>query len=103
MNYRIIYQHITKLILLAVLFFSFNLDTFASSIKIPFKYVQSFIILDIKLENIIPLKLIFDTGAEYNLLFNRTYTDLIKDAYLREVKIMGSDLSVEIPALLTQS
>ncbi|MEP7195165.1 MAG: PDZ domain-containing protein [Saprospiraceae bacterium] len=64
--------------------------------------MQSFIILETKLESVIPLKLIFDTGAEHNLLFNRITTDVIQDAYQREVKILGSDLSKEVPALLTQ-
>lgn len=71
--------------------------------RVPFRYVQSFIILDVKLEGVIPLKLIFDTGAEHNLLFDRTYTDIISNAYLREIKVLGSDLKHEIPALLTDT
>lgn len=74
-----------------------------AAIRIPFRYVQNFIVLDLKLENVLPLKMIFDTGAEHHLLFDKKQTDLISDAYLREVRVMGSDLQQEIPALLTTS
>ncbi len=80
-----------------------TLELKGSTHKIPFRYVQSFIVLELKLENILPVKMIFDTGAEHNLFFNRKYTDIIQDSYLREVKILGSDLTQEIPALLTSS
>ncbi|HMW40065.1 MAG: PDZ domain-containing protein [Saprospiraceae bacterium] len=74
-----------------------------AAIRIPFRYVQNFIVLDLKLEHVLPLKMIFDTGAEHHLLFDKKHTDLISNAYLREVRVMGSDLQQEIPALLTTS
>jgi hypothetical protein len=74
----------------------------ASKIKIPFRYVQSFIIIDVRLENLIPMHFIFDTGAEHHLLFDHTYTDLFTNTYLREVKIMGADLQQEVNAWITK-
>lgn len=74
----------------------------AKSIRIPFRYVQSFIILEVNLEGIIPLKLIFDTGAEHHLLFESKYTDIFKDVYSREVKVLGSDLQQEMNAWVTK-
>ncbi|MCC6844587.1 MAG: PDZ domain-containing protein [Saprospiraceae bacterium] len=74
----------------------------ARSIRIPFRYVQSFIILEVNLEGIIPLKLIFDTGAEHHLLFESKYTDIFKDIYSREVKVLGSDLQQEMNAWVTK-
>lgn len=71
------------------------------SIKLPFKYIQSFIIVDLKMEHLIPLNLIFDTGAEHTILFDRTWTDIFSNPYQRDIKIIGSDLQVELPAMLS--
>ncbi len=91
----------SSFLLLFLLLFQNQLES--QILRIPFRYVQSFIIIEVKLENVIPVRLIFDTGAEHNLLFDKAHTDLISQAYLREIKILGSDLSVEIPALLTDT
>ncbi len=71
------------------------------TIKLPFRYVQSFIILDVQLEKLVPIKLIFDTGAEHTILFEKIWTDIIAGSYVREIKVIGSDLQQEIPAILT--
>ncbi|MCC6814893.1 MAG: aspartyl protease family protein [Saprospiraceae bacterium] len=92
-----------KTIFLLIVMSVFSLNAYSQVIRLPFRYVQSFIILEVKLEGILPLKLIFDTGAEYNLLFNRSHTDLILDSYLRDIKVLGSDLSREVEAILTDS
>ncbi len=73
----------------------------SQSIKIPFRYIQSFIIVDVQLEKILPVRLIFDTGSEHTILFEKKWTDIILDSYIREIKVIGSDLKMEIPALLT--
>ncbi|HEX5624711.1 MAG TPA: PDZ domain-containing protein [Saprospiraceae bacterium] len=73
----------------------------AKIIRIPFRYVQSFIILDVKLAHVLPIQLIFDTGSEHTILFEKKWTDLIVNSYLREIKVIGSDLRDEIPALVT--
>lgn len=72
-----------------------------NSIRLPFKYVQSFIIVELKLENVIPVNLIFDTGAEHTILFEKKWTDLFPNVYQREIKVIGSDLQQEIPAFVT--
>ncbi|MBK9108951.1 MAG: PDZ domain-containing protein [Saprospiraceae bacterium] len=72
-----------------------------ATIRIPFRYVQSFIIIDVQIENVIPLQLIFDTGAEHTILFEKYWTDIISNAYQRDIKVIGSDLQTEIPAKLT--
>lgn len=71
------------------------------SIRLPFKYVQSFIIVELKLENLIPVNLIFDTGAEHTIMFEKKWTDLFPNVYQREIRVIGSDLQQEIPALVT--
>jgi hypothetical protein len=70
---------------------------------IPFHYQHNFILLDAKLFGLMPVKLIFDTGAEHIILFKREYTDVLQVPYDRRVPIMGSDLSREIFALVVRN
>lgn len=70
-------------------------------IKIPFRYIQSFILIDIKLEGVIPMTLLFDTGAEHNI-FDKIYFSIFSDVYQRDVSILGSDLNEKIPAKITR-
>ncbi len=72
-----------------------------SPIRIPFQYVQSFILIDVKINSLVQVKLIFDTGAEHHILFDRMHTDVFQGAYAREVKVFGSDLNRELPAWIT--
>jgi len=71
-------------------------------IRIPFRYVQSFIVVEVYIEHLFPLNLIFDTGAEHTILFDRRWTDVFSEAYQREIKVIGSDLQTELPAMLTK-
>lgn len=67
-------------------------------VEIPFAYVNGFIVLDVVFQKIIPLKFIFDTGAENTILFKREYAEIMKIPYQKRIKIMGSDMSSEIYA-----
>lgn len=81
----------------------FNLLQGKKKVTIPFTYVNNFIILDVKIYGIIPLHLIFDTGAEHVIIFKRQYTDLLQVPYDRRIPIVGSDLSRQIYALITRN
>jgi hypothetical protein len=70
---------------------------------IPFRYIHNFIVLDVRLYGILPLKFIFDTGAEHIILFKREYTDILNVEYDKRIPVMGSDLSREIYALITRN
>jgi len=72
-------------------------------VTIPFKYVNNFILLDVRIYGILPVQLIFDTGAEHIILFKRQYTELLQVEYDRRMRVMGSDLSREIYALITRN
>lgn len=74
----------------------------ASVIKIPFRYVQSFMIVEVKLESIVPMTLIFDTGAEQTIFFDPLYLSVFSDVYVRDISVFGSDLSQPIEAKLTR-
>lgn len=89
--------------MLIIIISIWSIDASANTIKIPFRYVQSFIIIDAKLEGVLPMSFIFDTGAEQNIIIDRGYTDIFKDIYLKEIDIFGADLNQPIPALLTRA
>lgn len=71
-------------------------------IKIPFTYYYHFVIVEVMLDGLLPIRLLLDTGAENTLLFERAYTDLIGAKYEREVSIMGSDFSTELTAMISR-
>lgn len=74
----------------------------ADKVTIPFEFKQGFIIVKIKMENILPLEFIFDTGAEHTILFKRQYTDIMGIEYSKRIKIIGSDLSQQLFALIAR-
>ncbi|GAB4490194.1 MAG: hypothetical protein OHK0019_08750 [Saprospiraceae bacterium] len=71
-------------------------------IDIPFEYTNNFIILNITFNGLIPLKFIFDTGAEHTILSKREISDLFKITYDREFRVTGSDLKTELVAYLAR-
>ncbi|MCB0549913.1 MAG: aspartyl protease family protein [Phaeodactylibacter sp.] len=71
-------------------------------IDIPFDYINGFIIVNITFEGVIPLRFIFDTGAEHTILSKREITDLLRVDYRRRFPIVGADLSKELYAYLVQ-
>lgn len=69
-------------------------------IDIPFEYENNFIIVNVVLNDLLPLRFIFDTGAEHTILTQREFTDILQVQYGRRLPLMGSDLSVELYAFL---
>lgn len=81
----------------------FLLPKDARQVEIPFEYVNNFIILDITLNGTVPLKFIFDTGAEHTILTKREIGDLLRFNYEREFHVKGSDLKTELIAYLARN
>lgn len=69
---------------------------------IHFEYVNNFIIVDMVMNKRIPLKFIFDTGAEYSILNKREIAEAMGLTYDKEFKVLGSDLSTELTAYLVR-
>jgi hypothetical protein len=74
-----------------------------AQVEIPFKYINGFIVLDVVFQKIIPLRFVFDTGAENTILFKREYAELLRIPYQKRIKIIGSDMSSEIFANVCHS
>jgi hypothetical protein len=71
-----------------------------SKVEIPFEYENNLIIVNATFQGIMPLKFIFDTGAEHTIISKKEITDLLRIPYRREFKLIGSDMSSEISAFL---
>ncbi len=72
----------------------------ADRVELPFEYVNDFIIITVYFNEILPLKFIFDTGAEYTLITKKEITDLLQIDYEKKFSILGADLSTELFAYL---
>jgi hypothetical protein len=71
-------------------------------VDIPFTYENDFIILEILFNGTLPLRFIFDTGAEHTILTKKAVTDLFQVQYDRKFTIYGSDLSTVLYAYLAR-
>ena len=69
-------------------------------VDIPFEYKNNLIIVSATFQGVLPLKFIFDTGAEHTIISKKEITDLLNIPYRREFKLIGSDMSTEISAFL---
>lgn len=70
--------------------------------EIPFEYTNNFIILTVNFNGLLPLKFIFDTGAEHTILSKREISDMLNVTYEREFRVTGSDLKTELVAYLAR-
>lgn len=80
----------------------FSLTQGRKQVEIPFEYSNNFIILTLNFNGILPLKFIFDTGAEHTILTKREISDLLRVPYEREFHITGSDLKTPLVAYLAR-
>ncbi len=71
--------------------------------EIPFEYVNNFIVLSISFNGTLPLKFIYDTGAEHTILTKREISDILQVRYDREFRVKGADLSTELVAYLARN
>ncbi len=72
-------------------------------VDIPFEYINDFIVITLRFNGLIPLKFIFDTGAEHTILTKREISDLFRVRYEREFRVAGSDLKTELVAYLARN
>jgi len=72
------------------------------SVVIPFEYVNNFIIVKIRLNGIINLNFILDSGAEQSIITKREITDLLKINYNKRYTFYGADMSRELHAYLAR-
>ncbi len=97
-------------ILFALLFFlpalarpqaGFYLSEGRTAVELPFEYINHFIILKMKF-NGLPVRFLFDTGAEHTILTKKEVAEILRLQYLHEFHIIGSDMKTELIAYLTR-
>lgn len=65
---------------------------------IPFSYENGFIIVDVKLHHVLPLRFVFDTGAEYTILTDKTLLSLYNLKPDRTFTLLGADMQTYLYA-----
>ena len=71
-------------------------------IEIPFEYTNNFIILTVRFQGVLPLKFVFDTGAENTIITKREITDALQIPYVHTFRVAGSDLKEPQEAYLVR-
>jgi hypothetical protein len=69
-------------------------------VEIPFDYINNFIVVSVRLNDVLPLRFIFDTGAENTLITQHEITDLMKVSYHRRIPLLGADMRTRLYAYL---
>ena len=64
---------------------------------------NGFIIVKLLFGGKLPVKFIFDTGAEHTILFHKSYSDLLRTKYSKRIEIKGSDLRANQYALVARN
>ncbi|MEL6865603.1 MAG: aspartyl protease family protein [Bacteroidota bacterium] len=72
-------------------------------VDIPFEFHNNFIIIDLVFDKRLPLKFIFDTGAEHTILAKKEIAEAVGMKYDRAFKLLGADLRTELVAYLTRN
>lgn len=80
----------------------FYLSDNRKQVDIPFEYTNNFIIINLMFNGVLPLRFIFDTGAEHTILSKREITDFLKVQYEREFRVVGSDMKTPLVAYLVR-
>lgn len=82
---------------------SFDILHGEGRIEVPFQLSQNFILVDVVVDGTLPLKFIFDTGAENTILFDKELGDVLNFEYNLRIPVFGADLSAPLFALVTRS
>ncbi|MEO0731479.1 MAG: PDZ domain-containing protein, partial [Bacteroidota bacterium] len=69
-------------------------------IALPFDLENDFIVINVLMDNAIPMRFIIDTGAENTIILEKTVTDLLAVSYRRTFSIRGADVNTELTAHL---
>lgn len=78
------------------------ISEYTKRIDIPFSYLNGFIVVEVTINGVLPLRFVLDTGAEHTIISKREITDLLQIGYERRLTIYGADLSNELYAYLAR-
>ncbi len=72
-------------------------------VDLPFKYLNNFIVVQLMINNTLPVSFVFDTGAEYTIITKKEIAFLLQMRYEREFRILGADMRTELVAYLVKN
>lgn len=78
--------------------FGFQIEKEKDIIEIPFEIHNNFIVVQVIINNSLPLKFIFDTGAEHTILSKNIFAGILGLTYDRPIRLIGADLNQELVA-----
>ena len=78
--------------------FGFQIEDEKDIVEIPFVIHNNFMVVDVVINNSIPLKFIFDTGAEHTILSKHIFGIALGLSYDRAIRVIGADLNQELVA-----
>ena len=78
--------------------FGFQIDDEKDIVEIPFKIHNNFMVVEVVINNSLPLKFIFDTGAEHTILSKNIFGIALGLNYDRAIRLIGADLNQELIA-----
>lgn len=70
------------------------------NIVIPFALENNFVVVNVYLNNTLPLRFIVDTGAEHSIILDKGLTDYLGVNYQRKFDISGADMDSVLTAYL---
>ncbi len=79
-----------------------NIDKPSKEIEMPFERHGNYIILKVEFKNTLPLRFLFDTGAEHTILAKKEIAQMLNVQYDRSIDILGSDLHTPIKAYIAR-
>lgn len=69
-------------------------------IELPFSIENDFMVINILLDNVLPVRFIIDTGAENTILLEKTMSDMLQVDYRRTFQVRGADINTTLTAYL---
>ena len=58
--------------------------------RIPFELINNLVVVDVTVNNTLPLKFIVDTGVRTSILTEKTFTDILNVNYSRRITVPGA-------------
>jgi predicted aspartyl protease len=72
-----------------------------SELEVPFEYRNGFIVVQLVLQKLLPMRFIIDTGAENTILLKRNYAEALRLPYHKTIRLLGADMSREVNAFVS--
>ena len=79
----------------------YQIDKQTSYVKVPFDRINNYIVVDVTMNRIFPMRFIVDTGARYTILTDKAYAEIAGLDLGRTIYLVGADRKRKLPAYLT--